>query len=114
MRWRWIIFALLRPLLLVVISYFVFEFSLGDEQGYKDFCGEAEVVQDSFRQFFKTKKDYPAYSMEQLQRMGGFENEVPPGYCVHYTPFSSTTPDNKIVLRMGLSPFGIFRGQNMS
>jgi hypothetical protein len=38
--------------------------------------------------------------------MGALADEVPSEYWVHYTPFSSSTPDNAIVLRMGYGPFG--------
>jgi hypothetical protein len=109
MRRRWIIFALLGPVFLIgafILSYFAFEFSTVDDQGFKDFCGEAQVVQDGFQQFFRNRQVYPAYSMEQLQRMGAIEDELPQEYWVYYTPFSSKTPDNTIVLRMGYGPFG--------
>jgi len=107
-RWRWIIIALLCPLFLVIsfVIYFAFAVSTWDDRGFQDFCGESEVIQTSFQTFFKTKKDYPSYSMQQLQRMGALENEIPPEYWVYYTPFSSKTPDDTIVLRMGYGPFG--------
>ncbi len=109
MRRRWLLFALFTPILLIgllVLSYFAFEFSLGDDQGYKDFCGETEVVQAGLQQFFSIRRDYPAYSLEQLRTMGAMADEVPSEYWVHYTPFSSSTPDDAVVLRMGVGPFG--------
>jgi len=109
MRWRWIILALITPVLLVV-SYFAFLISTVDDQGFKDFCGAVKVIESDYQQFYVGKKNYPAYSMAQLQKMGAFEkvtqDEFLKYYWVHHTPFSSETPDDKIVLRIGYGPFG--------
>lgn len=111
MRRRWIIFALLCPVILIAIwaaAYLVFGVS-SDDQGYKDFCGSVEPIRSSFQEFFKDKKDYPAYTLAQLRKMGAFDagtQEFLDDYWIHYIPFSSKTPDDKIVLRIGCSPFG--------
>jgi hypothetical protein len=108
MKRGWFIFGLLGSAIVIValvLCYFAFEFSLGDDRGYKDFCGEAQVVQDGFQQFFRIRHVYPAYSMDQLRRMGAIADEIPSEYWVYYTPFSSNTPDDAIVLRMGYGPF---------
>ena len=108
MRRRWIIFGIVAPLLLIValvLCFFAFGISTWDDQGFKDFCGEAKVVPDGIQQFFKNRKVYPAYSIDELRQVGAIEDEWPQEYWVYYTPFSSETPDSAIVLRMGYGPF---------
>jgi hypothetical protein len=94
--------------LLVVLAflYCYIQFSEGDDQGFKDFCGEGNVVRDDLQQFYKGRKVYPAYTLDQLQQMGAFDGEAR-AYWVHFTPFSPSTPDSEIVLRLGYGPFGL-------
>jgi hypothetical protein len=109
MRRRWLILVICSPVLLIAAflgCFYAFEASLWDDRGFKDFCGETEVVQSGLQQFFRIRHDYPAYSMEQLRTMGAIADEMPSEYWVHYTPFSSSTLDDTVVLRMGYGPFG--------
>jgi hypothetical protein len=109
MRKRWLILGICSPVLLIAVfflCFYAFESSLWDDRGFKDFCGETEVVKDGLQQFFRIRHDYPAYSLEQLRVIGAIADEVPSEYWVYYTPFSSSTPDDTVVLRMGYGPFG--------
>jgi hypothetical protein len=110
MRKRWLILVISSPVLLVAVfflCFYAFEASLWDDRGFKDFCGDTGVVSSGLQQFFRIRHHYPAYSMEQLRAMGAIADEVPSEYWVHYTPFSSSTPDDTVVLRMGYGPFGL-------
>jgi hypothetical protein len=106
MRWRWIILALLSPLILGI-----FYIALGifgpEDRGYWDFCGDSTAIESGFQQFFIGKTHYPAYSLEQLRKLKAFDpntQELMDEYWVYYTPFSSQTPDDKVVLRIGYGP----------
>ena len=55
MRRRWLILVICGPVVLLVaifLCFYVFEASLWDDRGFKDFCGETEVVQGGLQQFF--------------------------------------------------------------
>jgi len=108
MRRGWII--LFTVLALIVAGLlFVLCFPDPDDQGFKDFCGEAKVIQSDFQEFYGHKDRYPEYTMEQLRQMGGrSDDDAEHEYWFYFTPFSSDTPDDRIVLRMGYGPLAIF------
>jgi len=106
MRRFWIVLSILTATLcLVGLAFLYCIFNDPDDQGLKDFFGEAKVVEYDLRQFYGPRKDYPIYTLDQLQQMGAFDGDAR-SYWVHFTPFSSETPDSQIVLRLGYGPFG--------
>jgi hypothetical protein len=110
-RLIYVILPLLGLCVLIFLAgYLAFGMFAGDDQGYKDFCGAVTVIQSDCQKFYVGKKDYPAYSMQQLRKMGAFDKvsqEFLDQYSVDLTPFSSQTPDDKVVLRIGYGPFTV-------
>ena len=71
-------------------------------QADRDFTDSLTIVEGEFRTFYHGKINFPAYSFDQLREMGVLCDEDPENfkkYSVQFYPFSSTTPDDAIVLK---------------
>lgn len=62
---------------------------------------ELTKIQSDFKAYYHDKKSYPAASLETLRKNGAVSDlsyRILQNYRFEFTPFSSETPDDQIVL----------------
>ena len=82
----------------LIYGFYTMDATFREEQTY---FGDLKGIEGNFRAYFHGKAEYPAYSLEQMKDQGIVDKEtykLIKCYNGKYTPFSSTTPENAVVL----------------